>query len=419
MTSRETHRWYGVAAVAFVAAGAGAIVNQPGLLLASVVGVAFAAYAQTSTAPPAAALRVERELSDAEPRPGEAVEVTVRVVNEGGTLPDLRLVDGVPPALEVTAGSPRLGTALRAGRSATFRYTVEARRGVHRFEPLTVMARDASGAAERETTVEAATSISCVPRLAPTQLSVPLRAQTAQYTGPVPTEIGGSGVEFFATREYRPGDPMARVDWNRVARTGELSTVEYRVERSATVVLVVDARHEAYVGGTDHAVERSVDAARELASSLMDAGHRVGVAAIGADDCWLGPNTGEAHARSIERLLATHDAIPPSPPEGAIIVARRVRELQRRLPASAQVIVLTPLADDYIATLVARLEANGNAATVVSPDPTVRDTPGRRLAGIERRARIDRLRGAHVPVFDWDPDRPLAAAVRSLEARRR
>lgn len=418
MTRRETHRWYGVAAVAFITAGVGAVTSQPGLLLASVVGVAFAAYARSATAP-SVELRLERELSEPSPREGEGVEVTVRVVNEGGTLPDLRLIDGVPPALEVTEGSPRLATALRPGRSATYRYTVEARRGDHRFEPATVITRDASGAIEDETTVSTETSLTCVPALAPTRLDVPLRAQTTQYTGPVPTDVGGSGVEFYATREYRPGDAMARVDWNRVARTGELSTVEYRVERSATVVLVVDARHDAYVGGEDHAVERSVEAARELASSLLDAGHRVGVAAIGADDCWLGPNTGAAHTAAIERLLATHPALPPTPPDGAIIVARRVRDLQRRLPGSAQLFLLSPLADDYIATLVARLEAGGNAATVISPDLTADDTPGRRLARVERRARIDRLRGAHVPVLDWDPERPLAAAVSQLEARRR
>ena len=418
MTERSTHRWYGVAAVAFLAAGVGTVMSQPGLLLASVVGVAFAAYARAGDAP-RIELRVERELGDPEPREGEAVEVTVRVVNEGGALPDLRLIDGVPAGLEVTEGSPRFGTALRAGRSATYRYTVEARRGVHQFEPVTAIARDASGAQERETTVPAETTLACVPTLPPTRLRVPLRAQTAQYAGPVPTDVGGSGVEFFATREYRPGDAIGRIDWNRVARTGELSTVEYRVERSATVVLLIDARHEAYVGGEDHAVGRSVAAARELASSLLGAGHRVGVAAIGAEDCWLGPGTGEAHARAIERLLGTHPALPPTPPEGAMIVARRVRELLRRLPASAQLIVLSPLADDYIATLIARLEANGNRATVVSPDPTADDTPGRRLAGVERRARLERLRGAHVPVVDWPADRPLEAAVRALEARRR
>jgi len=418
VTRRETNRWHGIAAIAFIAAGVGAIVREPGLLLASVVGVAFAGYAR-SARPTPVDLRIERELSDPEPRDGAAVEVTVRVVNEGDALPDLRLVDGVPAGLEVTAGSPRLGTALRAGRRATYRYTVEARRGVHQFDPMTVVIRDASGAIERETEVTEETTLTCVPPLAPTQLAVPLRAQTAQYTGPVPTDLGGSGVEFYATREYRPGDAMTRVDWNRLARTGELSTVEYRVERSATVVLVLDARHEAYVGGAEHAVERGVDAARELATAQLDAGHRVGVAAIGAADCWLGPNAGEAHTAAIRRLLAMHAAIPPTPPEGPLIVARRVRELQRRLASNTQLMIITPLADDYISTLIGRLEAGGNAATVISPDPTTDDTPGRRLARVERQARIDGLRSASIPVVDWAPDRPLAAAVSSLEARRR
>jgi uncharacterized protein (DUF58 family) len=418
VTRRETHRWYGVAAVAFVAAGVGAIVSQPGLLLASVVGVAFAAYARSSSAP-VVELRVERSLDIADPRPDDPVEVTVRVTNEGATLPDLRLVDGVPDALAVTAGSPRLGTALRPGRTATVRYTVEARRGHHAFDPMTVVARDASGAVERETTVSVETTFTCVPPLDPTPVAVPLRPQTTQYTGPVPTDVGGSGVEFFATREYRPGDAMGRVDWNRVARTGELSTVEYRIERSATVVLVVDARHEAYVGGADHAVERSLDAARTLASSLLDAGHRVGVTAIGAEDCWLAPTTGETHARTVERLLGIHPALPPTPPDEVLVVARRVRDLQRRLPASAQLIVCSPLADDYIASLVGRLDAHGNSVTVVSPDPTAGDTPGRRLARVERHARLGRLRGARMPVADWAPDQPLGAAIRSLWRRNR
>lgn len=418
MSLVETHRWHGVAAVAFATAGVGVLAREPGLLLAAVVGVAFAAYARSGD-DPEVDLTVERTLDVEAPRPGDAVTVTVRATNGGGPLPDLRLVDGVPEGLEVTAGSPRLGTALVGGRTATFVYEVEARRGIHAFDPVTVVARDASGALERELEIPCETTLSCTPPLPATTIDVPLRAQTTQYTGPVATDVGGSGVEFFATREYRPGDAMTRVDWNRVARTGELSTVEYRVERSATVVIVIDARREAYRGGREHAVERSVEAARVIAASLLEDGHRVGAAAIGAADCWLPPTTGETQARAIERLLGAHEALPPTPPTGSIIVAQRVKELRRRLPASAQVVLLTPLADDYAATLVARLEAHGHAATVISPDPTAGDTPGRRLARVERRGRIDRLRGAHVPVADWGADQSLAAAVAPIRERRR
>ena len=229
---RETHRWYGVAAIAFFAAGAGVIASRPALLLASVVGVAYVAYARTAGAP-TVALKVERRLSDPEPDPGEPVEVTIRATNEGPLLADLRLVDGVPDGLAVSDGSPRHATALRRGRVVEFGYTVEAARGEHAFGPVTVIARDASGALEHETEVEVEveTTLTCVPPLPPSTISVPLRAQTAQYTGPVATRGGGSGVEFYTTRDYRAGDAMTRVDWNRLARTGELSTVQFREER--------------------------------------------------------------------------------------------------------------------------------------------------------------------------------------------
>lgn len=417
MTTRATHRWYGVAAVALIAAGAGVAASRPALLLAGVVGVAYAAYARSGAAP-AVDLEIERELSTDEPDPGGTVVVTLRARNAGPFLPDLRLVDGVPGALSVTGGSPRFGTALRSGKVVAFDYELGAERGRHDFDPVTVVARDASGATEREMEIDVPTSLTCVPRLVESSMRVPLRAQTAQYTGPVATDTGGSGVEFFATREYRPGDAMTRIDWNRLARTGQLSTVEYREERMATVVLAVDARAPSYEGADDHALERSVDAAGRIAASLLDAGHLVGIGALGTEPCFLAPGTGEEHRTRIERTLAMHPALAPTPPTRTVIVAQRVRELRRRLPANAQVVLLTPLLDDYAVALVGRLQASGHATTVVSPDVTAEDTPGRRLAHLERRLRVNRLRGSHVPVIDWEPDERLERAMAVARVRR-
>ena len=62
--------------------------------------------------------------------------------------------------------------------------------------------------------------------------------QTTQYAGDVSTETGGSGLEFFSVRDYRPGDPMKWVDWNKLSKTGELATINYRKEQTATVTLL-------------------------------------------------------------------------------------------------------------------------------------------------------------------------------------
>jgi uncharacterized repeat protein (TIGR01451 family) len=410
VTAREsaavaTNRWTGVDGVALLLGGLGVVTRQPGLVVAGVLGVALAAYAR-SGGRPTVSLAVDRDLSDASPDPGDEVTVTLRVRNTGETtLPDLRLVDGVPPGVEA-ADPARHGTALRPGRSATFSYAVTARRGEHEWGPLRVLARDVAGGFERDVELDCETTMRCEPRLEATA-DLPLRDLTTRYTGRVATDVAGAGVEFYATREYRPGDPQSRVDWNRWARTGELATRQFREERAATVCLLVDSREEAYVAPDEeapNAVERGVDAASAAVPALLSSGDRVGLATFGPVECWLAPGSGADHRARARRLLATHPGFASTPPGGRFFPSVTLRRLRRRLPADAQVILLSPLSDDYLVTVARRLDAYGHAVTVISSDPTRRGTTGRLLARVERRNRLRRLRRAGVRVVDWGED---------------
>jgi uncharacterized repeat protein (TIGR01451 family) len=435
-TDHRTRHWTGVVAVAFLLGGAGVVVRQPALLLAGAVGAVFAGYAGSARPPRIrvdgeSVVELDRLLSESDPEPGDEVTVRVRVRNEGDApLADLRLVDGVPPGLEVVDGSPRHATALRAGASTTFAYTVAATRGEHDWQPATVVAADASASVERETTVECATTLRCsLPLLATERL--PVRTRTTPYAGRVETESGGAGLEFFATREYRATDPLDRIDWHRLARTGELGTVEFRRERTAAVVLLVDARRAAYrapSGGERHAVERSVDAAGRLLSPLLDAGDRVGVTVFAPEEAWLAPGTGEEHRARARDLLTGHPSLSPVPPEEGAFDAfredrreelreRRIRRLHGRLPDDAQVLVLSPCCDDHLPEVARRLRAYGHAVTVISPDPTATDSPGRQLARMERTDRLRALRADGVGVLDWDRETPLSTALARAQSR--
>jgi len=412
-TIRTTNRWRGVSAAAFLAGGLGVLFSSPVVLLSGVVGVAFAAYAGTGS-PPEVALDVTRTVSDDEPLPGEEVTVRLTVENVGdATLPDLRLVDGVPDALGVVDGSPRLGTALRPGKTARLAYAVTAERGDHAFGPVSVVARDFSGATEVETEIECETTLTCVPKLG-TTVDVPLRAQTTQYTGRVTTDSGGSGVEFHATREYRRGDPLSRVDWNRLARTGDLTTVDFREERAASVVVVVDTREAAYRSPPDadrNAVQHGVDAAGKVLTRLLDAGNRVGLASFGPEACWLAPGAGHDHQARARDLLATHPAFDAVPSEGTFYPTSRLKWLRKRLPASSQVLFVTPLCDDFAGEAARRLDAEGHLVTVLSPDPTAAGTPGQRLARTRRDHRLSALREAGIRAIDWPLDDRLGVAL--------
>jgi uncharacterized repeat protein (TIGR01451 family) len=418
---RRTDRWRGVSALALVAGAAGILASSAGLVLVGVVGVAFAAVARAAR-PPAVSLAVERSVSNADPEPDEDVTVTVNIENTGESLlADLRIIDGVPPALAVASGSPRLATALRPGGTATLSYDVTAARSSHAFEPALAIARDASGAAERRREVRATTEtpITCVPPL-DSQVKIALRNQTIGQPGRVLTDIGGSGVAFHTTREYRPGDPLSRIDWNRKAKTGDLSTVDFREERAAAVVLLIDAREEAYRAPNEEresAVERSVGAAGALYLALTSEENPTGIAALAPGSCWLAPGVGATHHARARDLLATHPALSPTPPDEPFFPSIRLRRLRRRLPSDAQLLVCSPLCDDYIVTVLQRLDAAGHRVTVLSPDSTSEATPGQRVAHTERVVRVSTLRAAGIPVVDWGTESLPAALARREGSR--
>lgn len=414
MTSiRRTRRWRGIVAVALSAAALGVLFKRPYVLLLSVVGIAFAAYPQVPS-PPQLALDLERSLVDDNPAHGDEVEVTVRLHNRGErTLADIRVVDGVPPMLAVSAGSPRHAATLRPGAVTSFSYTVTAKHGTHSFEPATVIARDMAGATEVETTVASETTIDCVDDVP----DVPLRRQTTALVGQLVTEESGTGVEFHQTREYHPGDSLARIDWRRYAKTGQLTTVEFREEGGASVVLCVDAREPAYLrpGENDpHAVAHARAAAEQLLVALGETTDSVGIATLSdRDQCWLGTGTGQDHVHRARRLLSTHPALSTYPPErtGPDRWNEQLTALRRRLAAETQVYLLTPLPDEFAVDGAITLEAEGHAVTVLSPDVTGEDTVGARLFATERQNRIHSLRESGVHVVDWNPADPLGSVL--------
>lgn len=409
---RETDRWLGVTAIALAATGAGLLWRNPPLLLASVVAVGYAAYAHSASAPEPT-LRVERDVDESEPDPGETVTVTTTVTNQGATLFDLRLFDGVPDALAVTDRTARANVALPPDGTHTIQYEVTAIRGEHSWGPMTAVARDASGARERETTVEGPdTTVTSVPSLSSVE-TFPLPPVTTQHTGRVTSREAGAGVEFHSLREYQPGDPLGRVDWRHLARTGDLATTEFRAERMATIVLLFDVRPAAYAATPDgqyDAVGSAFDAGRRLLGRLLDDGNRVGIAGIGVETCWFDPGLGREHRARAERFLATADPLSTTPPEGQFYPTQ-LREIRKRVGGEMQVVWLSPLVDDYGPVVARRLTSAGHPVAVVSPDVTADETAGQRVARAERRIRITGLRQAGVRVVDWQPSVPLEVAT--------
>ena len=415
---RLTRHWLGVGLVALVCLGVGVLTRSPAVLLGAGIGVGYVAYARAHSLD-GISLSIERTMDESSPEPGDEVEITVRVTNEGsGLLADVRLTDGVPDSLAVTDGSPRLGTALRPGETATLSYTVTVTRGHHEFGPALALVRNLPGSVERDVYLTAETTIDCLPSIHPVQQSVPLRPAVTGLPGQIETETGGSGITFQTVREYQPGDPLSRIDWNYRARTGELATVDFRQQRAASVVLLIDVRQSAYVGPAPeaaHAVDRSVAGASRIFERLLDDGNQAGIAAMGDADCWLAPGTGNAHRERARELFGTSPALSPSPPERSRRSKTWLRQLRQRLDPGTQLVVFSPLCDPTTARTLRDLDARGFPVTVISPDPTGRATTAQTLVGLRRALTLTELRRASIPVIDWRPTDSLEARFRGRD----
>jgi len=242
----QTKRWFGVSAFALLALAVGVFTAQAGLLLAASAGHGLfwiRSAHLTAAGPPRHRTDHQRRRPEPRRRGGRLAHRHQRR-RPATAGPASRRRRPRPGDRHRRVALPRDGAAI--GRIDDHRYTVASRRAAstssNRSRPssVTSAARPNASPQSSRGTPSPANRTCPVPTL-----DVPLRPQTSQYTGRTPADAGGDGVEFYATREYRMGDPMSRIDWNQTAKTGDMRTVEHRVERSVTVALLVDARGRA------------------------------------------------------------------------------------------------------------------------------------------------------------------------------
>jgi len=414
-TVEQTHRWRLAFGFTLFTSAAGLYLEAPVIFLTSLIGVVYAGYPHL-VGPPTVNLELSRTVTDKTPDHGDPVTVTVTVTNAGSqTLVDLRIMDGVPSLLTVSDGTARHTATLRPDVSTTFQYTVTAKHGSHQFTPATVIAHDISGQTRIETTVAAGEQTTVRQEL---ECTVDLRAfqlrrQARQYPGQTTANTGGSGLEFQQTRAYQRVDPMNRIDWKSYARTGELTTIEFREERRTAVVLCLDARPDSIraAAATDpHAVAYCVAAAQEVLSVLEEQSEQVGVAIFGTEFEWLAPSAGRQQYAQIEDLLVDYEydqsnAIKDI--EASTTSTASLQQLLTQAQGNLEILVFSPLLDPFGETVVQQLDTHGHAVTVISPDVTTDRTVSGEYIQVERMNRVQLLRNNDVPVANWSPEDPL------------
>jgi len=446
--TERVRRWGIAVAGTVTLVSVGLLAAEPALFAGAAIPLAYVLFGAFARVP-AADLDAERTVAAATPTPGDPVEVSLTVENTGDrSLTDVRVIDGIPSELRVVEGSPRDCGSLRPGDSLTVEYAVRSKRGTYAFDDTAVRIRPLAATEVATTTVEpdGDTALTCANVVS----EVPLADATLPRAGTLPTDSGGSGLEFHATRDYQPGDPVSRIDWRRFAKTNELTTVEYREEQAVRTVLVVDARpptrvtpEPGYPTGAElsaYAAERLLDALSR--SSVVASLTAVGLAEedlVGGLDpdglAWVDPDGG-AQSPQANRLFdgvqsaaardsAAADATGGNATAGVAADGSGVvsddgqvqdpylRRLLARLPPTAQVVVFSPALDEWPVELATSLRARSYPTTVVSPDVTGGEQLGQSVAALERQLRLESLELVGATLIDWNLVDPIDIAMRA------
>lgn len=455
-----TDRWDVGLVAALVGIGTGILLANLVLVAGAIIGFVFALYGSVSSVPEEIELVATREFEVTGVGPGSEVRVTLTVENIAeSVLPDLRVADGVPDGCPVVEGSSRGSKPLGPGETLSIEYTVVLERGRFEFEEPVCRLRSFAGTDLQEQTlsVEGDRSLRCG---SPIEDAAPPNT-TLQHAGSVPTDTGGSGLEFYSTRQYHHDDPMSRINWHQVAKTGEFVTVQYRNEQASHAVIVIDCRPAARVKrGQSYPTGSTlaVYAAERLYEALDSAGVVTTLTAVGLESesnslggpdelPWVGPESPDGAATALFRTAtqtatntvdlasvesnsrqttaagaempqvarARADGGPPSEDEESD--ATVIQQLRSRVPSGAQVVVCSPLMDGWVPDCVSTLTAYGNPCHVLSPDVTGEKSTGHRVSKIHRRRRIRILERSGISVTNWQTTYPVAYALRETMAQ--
>jgi uncharacterized protein (DUF58 family) len=371
-------------------------------------------------------LALQRSLSRVHAIPGQSLELALTLTNEGPAFDEVSFSGGLPPGVKLVDGPANALLPLPPGASAHLKQILQARRGEYEFPAASFEMRETLGLFAVQKSFSAAAHLVVEPvgeRLRPFLLRPP---QTRGFAGPVPARQGGRGTDFFAVREYQPGDSLRQINWKISSRAPRaFYTNIYEQQRIADVGIILDAREHADLHSTQgNLFEYAVQAATALSEPILKSGNRLGLLVYGPGMESVFPGYGKVQLRRILRALSRAGA-------GHNFALESLAHLPTRFfPSGSQIILISPLLPED-PPLVAHLVTLGYGVLVISPDPLIFEDPEAadaetsggqgnlawRLARSERRFILKRLERCGVRVIDWDVRQPLAPLLQRILKR--
>ena len=361
-------------------------------------------------------LEINREVSAINVYKGDDINVILKIKNKSyRRTQQLEVFDNVPHEMKMRKGVNLMRLNLGPGQTTTIRYTVRCPlRGHYTIGPTSIRYRNAFNLFVSETSVDDRSDITVFPQVRDVEEALIRSDVPKMYTGATTLKTPGQGMEFYALREYFPGDSFRSINWKAFARTGELMVNEKTRDAVTDVFIILDTRDVARIGTVlKNPLEMGTVAAASIANYFIKRRDSVSLVTYGERMDFLPPETGDKqHYKVLSQLAAVES-------KGSMPLQAVTNALSPRISRGSPVFIISSLeGDGTTLSAIRNLSGKGHQVIVLSPSSIDLERLVSRIPRmayevlkLERQNRLTAISGYGAKVIDWTPSVDLSEAL--------
>ena len=361
-------------------------------------------------------LEINREVSAVNVYKGDDINVVLTIKNKSyRRTQQLEVFDNVPHEMKMRKGVNLMRLNLGPGQTTTIRYTVRCPlRGHYTLGPTSVRYRNAFNLFVSETSVADRSDITVFPQVRDVEEALIRSDVPKMYTGATTLKTPGQGMEFYALREYFPGDSFRSINWKAFARTGELMVNEKTRDAVTDVFIILDTRDVARIGTVlKNPLEMGTVAAASIANYFIKRRDSVSLVTYGERMDFLPPETGDKQHYKVLSQLASVES------KGSMPLQAVTNALSPRISRGSPVFIISSLVGDGTTlSAIRNLSGKGHQVIVLSPSSIDLERLVSRIPRmayevlkLERQNRLTAISGYGAKVIDWTPSVDLSEAL--------
>jgi len=369
-------------------------------------------------------VKFTRRLSSYQMFEGSKVAVRLYMENTARGAKRFEILDKLPDTVALAGGANTVVATVPSRSGSMMDYIIDTPiKGFYKAGPLRIRETDLCRFFYDELTLDNTTEFKVYPNVFEVkEMSVKSKLPKL-YAGTTIINKPGQGMEFYAIRDYVPGESYRDINWPAFARTRKLMVNEHEMEAVIELTMILDYRAVTRTGRVVSNVHlATARAAASLATYFVKRRDKVGVAIYNSDVTYVHRDGGAKH---LNRLL---NHITGEPVKGSVPLSGVVNTISKDIVKGMPIVVVSSLEDDdTVYDGLKRLRAHGCDVTLISPTglkqerAAAKDEATRHMLTVleqERKAEIRLIRSLGVIVYDWDISMPFNTVLAAGSRRR-